>query len=348
VDGYFTFGNLSANHTIDEGYFTFSNGEWQGITQGWFTFKSVRAWDNLSSGYFTFLNIVNYTNMTQGYFNFSNSPLWHGSQGYFTFANSPTWHGSQGWFSFGNITNYQNMSQGYFNFSNTPQWNGTDGYFTFGNGGWQTIEQGWFTFQNTSTWHTENEGWFTFGNINYTAIIDWYPKNGDIVDPANFSFMVEVEDTNGTPMDITWEYWNGTVWSLFGTMNNVGNGTYYQPPSPWLGLIYNSTYHYRVNVTGTNNDSRDVVFTTPENGLTAREFSMVLFVSMFGLFFLTGYYKKKPSGGTFMLFSGFVLIRLFLLTPFAGIMTLLLVPFAVYIIIIGVKKWLFFDPLTNQ
>jgi hypothetical protein len=344
--GYFTFVNTVSYTNVSQGYFDFSNSpSWHGI-DGWFSFGNQASYNNIDTGWFSFLNSVNYQNITQGYFNFSNTPSWHGSEGYFTFSNGAWQPVTDGWFSFLNTVNLNNISQGYFTFGNTPSWKSIrQGYFTFGNSlSWHGT-QGYFTFENVSSWKTDKQGWFSFYNNNYTVFTGWYPEQGDIVDPAMFTFMAGVSETNGTSMNITWDYWDGSGWVSFGSnFSSVGNGTYYKLPSPWFDL-YNHTYRYRVTVHGSQTVTRDITFTTLSApsavGMTDKMFACIILLVIFGTFLPLGYAIQRRSAGIYMTMAGVIFLGLIAFLPFNPITLILMLVFAGYISMAGLKKTFF-------
>ena len=273
---------------------------------------------------------------------------------------------NQGFTTFGNTAAYTALTQGWSTFGNLSLWNSpATGFNTFSNASaWITLQEGYNTFENTIAWTSKASGWNrfgntshltllywgydTFGNQNFTALIDWYPRMNDTVDPANFTFMVHIDDVNGTSMNVTWEYWDGGAWILFGSnLTNNTNGTYYKLPSPWFDL-YGHTYYYRITLTGNQTTSKVIRFYTQDTpslgGLSDHDFMLIMLLSLFTLFFATGYVKRKPSGGAFMLFSGFTLICFAAVSPFAIIVTAFIVPFGIFIMLIGVKKWLYPSP----
>jgi uncharacterized membrane protein HdeD (DUF308 family) len=66
---------------------------------------------------------------------------------------------------------------------------------------------------------------------------------------------------------------------------------------------------------------------------------MLTFI-VFGFFFHQGYTSKKKSGGFFMLFSGFVFLYFSLLSGdmFSMFVSVLMAPFALFIILMGIMK----------
>lgn len=70
-------------------------------------------------------------------------------------------------------------------------------------------------------------------------------------------------------------------------------------------------------------------------------FSALIPMLLFSVFFLVGYLSEKRSAGAFLIVAGFTLITLILpfLTAF-GILGILLIATGVFIILIGINKWL--------
>ena len=74
----------------------------------------------------------------------------------------------------------------------------------------------------------------------------------------------------------------------------------------------------------------------------------VMILSLFSIFFFIGYESKKRSGGFFMLFAGFLLIALgILIYGTLGYASTLVVPFAIFIMVLGGKK-AFYGPETEE
>lgn len=74
----------------------------------------------------------------------------------------------------------------------------------------------------------------------------------------------------------------------------------------------------------------------------------VMILSLFFGFFYIGYESKKRSGGFFMLFAGFLLIALGILVyGMLGYAAVLVVPFAIFIMLLGGKK-AFYGPETEE
>jgi hypothetical protein len=81
------------------------------------------------------------------------------------------------------------------------------------------------------------------------------------------------------------------------------------------------------------------------------QLSIFLTLVLFGLFFYIGYTTKRKSGGAFVMFSGFIFIGLSLLIGSylnAIYVTPLMLPFAGFIILVGVKKWLYEEPNKTE
>jgi hypothetical protein len=74
-----------------------------------------------------------------------------------------------------------------------------------------------------------------------------------------------------------------------------------------------------------------------------------MILSLFFGFFYIGYKSDKRSGGWFMLFSGFLLIGLgFLIYGILGYAAALVTPFAIFIMILGIKKGLYGPETTGE
>jgi hypothetical protein len=74
----------------------------------------------------------------------------------------------------------------------------------------------------------------------------------------------------------------------------------------------------------------------------------VMILSLFFGFFYIGYESKKRSGGFFMLFAGFLLIALGILVyGMLGYAAVLVVPFAIFIMLLGGKK-AFYGPEDEE
>jgi hypothetical protein len=71
---------------------------------------------------------------------------------------------------------------------------------------------------------------------------------------------------------------------------------------------------------------------------------------LFTVFFVMGYTNKKRSGGFLLLFAGFALLALGVegwadIDPYLGI---LMAPFAIFIMLLGVKKAFYNDEVEQQ
>ena len=75
------------------------------------------------------------------------------------------------------------------------------------------------------------------------------------------------------------------------------------------------------------------------------QFLIVVTITLFALFFHHGYLMSKRSGGFFMIFSGLIFLSLvpLVLELLDSLATALMVPIGIFIIIMGVYKFLFFD-----
>ena len=84
-------------------------------------------------------------------------------------------------------------------------------------------------------------------------------------------------------------------------------------------------------------------------GLTGSLLGIGITLILFILFFVIGYRENKRSGGAFMLLSGFMLISLEIITAsYLDSLYLLplLTPVSIFIMILGVRKWLY--PVENE
>ena len=168
-----------------------------------------------------------------------------------------------------------------------------------------------------------------------------FRSQGDVIDPYLFSFMANISDTNGSAMNLTWEYWNGTAWIVFGTQNGLTNGTYYQDPSPWLGLLYNHTYLYRVTLVGTQTVNKTITFTTlttPGPSISNQMIACSILLTIFGTFMPMGYAMRRRSAGLYLMMAGFTFLSLMLFLPANIAVFTIMVVFAGYVIFTGVKK----------
>lgn len=81
------------------------------------------------------------------------------------------------------------------------------------------------------------------------------------------------------------------------------------------------------------------------HGFSSVEFSAFILMDIFILFMFLGYLSKKPSGGAFMLLSGFTLITLSIQIDMLYA-SALIVPIALFIMVLGIRKWFF--PLEHE
>lgn len=80
---------------------------------------------------------------------------------------------------------------------------------------------------------------------------------------------------------------------------------------------------------------------TIEINIGVAQFGLMINLVLFVFFFWIGYTNEKPSGGSFMILSGFILFALeFLLATYVNVILVypLMSPFAIFIILLGVKK----------
>ena len=91
-------------------------------------------------------------------------------------------------------------------------------------------------------------------------------------------------------------------------------------------------------------------FTTTDITFETGQFGLLATLCLFFFFFYIGYVKsEKRSGGAFMILAGFMLIALeagLINYIHAGIVLPLISPFAIFIIFLGIRKWLF--PVTGD
>ena len=140
------------------------------------------------------------------------------------------------------------------------------------------------------------------------------------------------------------------VWTAFQNYTNV-SGRY----CAFFQVEHDHQYWWYANVSEFGNDSnfnQTEVFTfttgtyeycASVHGFSAGEFLLVMILSLFILFFAVGYNSDKPSGGAFLLFSGFILLGMeALLVPYvsATLVIPLVTPFGIFIILLGINKFL--------
>ena len=153
------------------------------------------------------------------------------------------------------------------------------------------------------------------------------------------------------------------AWTMFEKYINV-SGRY----CAFFPVDYNTTYYWYVNVTEYGNDSSynqtDIYsFTTALNvsnctcsagfdGIVDFADIQIIIVTLLFMYFLyVGYYSDKRSGGAFMLYSGFLLLYdEFLISSYISSILVvgLISPVALFIILLGLKKFLYFDSSKTQ
>ena len=202
----------------------------------------------------------------------------------------------------------------------------------------------------------------------YDIIITPCPANDTMVCPCSNCInttvvCVYVEIINGEWMDISfWSNWGGT-WIEDDGNQGVNNGTY----CAFFPVEYNATYYWYVNVSESNNSVNYVVSDTYVlhtnssvnctcsvgfDGIVDFADIQIIIVTLLFMYFLyVGYYSDKRSGGSFMLYSGFLL--LFDEVLISGYISSILVvglisPIALFIILLGLKKFLYFDSSKSQ
>ncbi len=76
---------------------------------------------------------------------------------------------------------------------------------------------------------------------------------------------------------------------------------------------------------------------------TDAQFVIIVTLVLFALFFILGYLSEKPSGGFFLIFSGFVFLGFDgLVSSLISIYASALIsPFGIFIILIGIRKALY-------
>jgi len=93
------------------------------------------------------------------------------------------------------------------------------------------------------------------------VISNVYPSDGATGISLNPTLHITVSDGDGDSMNITWYTYIGNHWSVIGTNNSVGNGTYYRSTNCFNNYGY--TYYWRVTVDdGIFNVSETYHFTT--------------------------------------------------------------------------------------
>jgi hypothetical protein len=165
---------------------------------------------------------------------------------------------------------------------------------------------------------------------------------------TNLSMYEDIINATGThessyDPDTGWDVWANYTGNASGCPEcNSTNLTMYENINNCTGdhnSTYNSTTGWSVwaNYTGNSSGNSSVV---DLGGFGDTEFTAILNFFCFSLFFIAGYRSKKRSGGAFMLLSAFFLIALSLSISLIFAQALL-VPFAVFVAIVGTRKGLF-------
>ena len=202
----------------------------------------------------------------------------------------------------------------------------------------------------------------------YDIIITPCPANDTVVCPCSNCInttvvCVYVEIINGEWMDISfWSNWSG-AWIEDDGNQGVNNGTY----CAFFPVEYNASYYWYVNVSESNNSVNYVVSDTYVlhtnssvnctcgagfDGIVGFADIQIIIVTLLFMYFLyVGYYSDKRSGGAFMLYSGFLLLfDEFLISSYISSLLVLglISPVALLIIMMGLKKFLYFDSSKTQ
>jgi hypothetical protein len=196
------------------------------------------------------------------------------------------------------------------------------------------------------TWAQTESTFVTGENKNFTT--DDCPECPEC-NSTNLSMYEDIINATGThessyDPDTGWNVWanytgnastgecdcNSTNLTLFDFLINC---------TGWHNSSYNNITGWSVwaNYTGNSSGNSSVV---DLGGFGDTEFTAILNFFCFSLFFIAGYRSKKRSGGAFMLLSAFFLIALSLSISLIFAQALL-VPFAVFVAIVGTRKWLF-------
>ncbi len=85
------------------------------------------------------------------------------------------------------------------------------------------------------------------------------PSNGDVSPYTNPTLSITVINGNGSRMNITFKTNASGIWSVVGTNDSVGNGTYSQTPSSMIS--YDHHYWWSVNATDTEMNWENATYT---------------------------------------------------------------------------------------
>jgi pheromone shutdown protein TraB len=118
---------------------------------------------------------------------------------------------------------------------------------------------------------------------------------------------------------------------------------------------FDTAYYWKINVTDGNCTLEKIItFTTDTDAMNitfeATQFGVFLGFLLFALFFILGYFSKKRSGGFFLIFSGFTLIGVSIVasTYLTVYVSALMIPFAGFICLLGVKKAFYNDEADEK
>lgn len=158
---------------------------------------------------------------------------------------------------------------------------------------------------------------------------------------------VEIASCTGSLMNITLYENSSGGWKAFNASNNLANGTYHFYNVSWINS-YDTIYYIRINVNGNCTIEKTISFHTDTNIMDMvfdnAQLGIILSLFLFAFFMWIGYTSQKRSGGAFMLISGFMLIYLgIVLVPYTSAIYVipLITPIAIFIIMIGIRKWLY-------
>jgi hypothetical protein len=125
-------------------------------------------------------------------------------------------------------------------------------------------------------------------------------------------------------------------------------------------IIYDTTYYWYIyseiyNNNIYNNQSDIYKFTTNIEGgdniigIVNSQWILILTSILFGFFFYVGYKSDKNSGGFLLIISGFTMLYLQTILPLSPIFIIpILSIFSLYIILIGIYKWLFAEEKKDE
>jgi hypothetical protein len=136
------------------------------------------------------------------------------------------------------------------------------------------------------------------------------------------------------------------------TWSNQPNSTTY---------TYSSSYSYGATVSWnvTFDDGTTTVYGANQTfvmknapaSMDTTQFSVVVMLALFMFWFAIGYYSEKRSGGAFMVFSGFMLFYIeVIILPYVSVIFVIpfISPLAIFIILLGLKKFLYTESKENK